>query len=75
MNKTAKAVTQKKIPLTPRETDILIAIGNGQRTKDVAVALGLTEQTVSTYIRNLYAKLRIHSRAEAALEAFRRGLI
>jgi len=61
--------------LTPRETDILEGIGKGLRTREVAQGLGLSEQTVSTYVRNLYAKLNIHTRSQATLEAVRRGLL
>jgi len=61
--------------LTPRETDILEGIGKGLRTREVAQGLGLSEQTVATYVRNLYAKLNIHTRSQATLEAVRRGLL
>jgi len=63
------------VPLTARETDILEAIGKGLRANEVALRLGLTEQTVATYIRNLYSKLNIRSRSQATLEAVRRGLL
>lgn len=61
--------------LTTREEEVLRCIGQGMRTREVATALGLAEYTVTTYIRTLYEKLNIHSRAEAALEAARRGLL
>lgn len=69
------SVSPSPVTLTPREVDVLQAIGKGLRTREVAARLGLTEQTVATYIRDLYCKLNIRSRAQAALEAARRGLI
>lgn len=60
--------------LTPRETDVLACIGRGLRVAETAQALGLTHHTVASYVKTLYAKLSIRSRAEAALEAARRGL-
>lgn len=60
--------------LTPRETEVLRLIGRGLRTGEVAQLLGLSEHTVARYVKTVYRKLDIGSRAEAALEANRRGL-
>jgi DNA-binding NarL/FixJ family response regulator len=61
--------------LTAREAEVLGLLGRGSRVPEVAFRLGLTDQTVATYVKTIYRKLRISSRAEAALEAARRGLI
>jgi DNA-binding NarL/FixJ family response regulator len=61
--------------LTPREMEVLALLGVGSRVPEVAYRLGLTEHTVATYVKTIYRKLKISSRAEAALEASRRGLI
>ena len=61
--------------LSPRETEVLSYIGRGLRVGEAARALGLAEHTVAGYVKTLYRKLNISSRAEAALEAARRGLI
>lgn len=61
--------------LTPRETEVLSCIGRGLRVGETAGLLGLAEQTVAGYVKTLYRKLNISSRAEAALEAARRGLV
>ena len=60
--------------LTPRETEVLAHMGRGLRVSEVAARLGLAESTIASYIKNLYVKLNISSRAQAALEATRRGL-
>jgi DNA-binding NarL/FixJ family response regulator len=61
--------------LTPRETDVLRLIGRGLRNNEAAAALGISKMTVTDYIKTIYRKLDVSSRAEAALEASRRGLV
>ncbi len=61
-------------PLTPRETDVLSCIGRGMRISQAAKTLHISEHTASGYVKDIYRKLNISSRAEAALEADRRGL-
>lgn len=61
--------------LTRRETDVLQLIGRGLRVGEAADVLGLTEHTVAGYVKTIYRKLHVSSRAEAALEAARRGLV
>lgn len=62
-------------PLTPRETEVLSLIGRGLQRGEVAHLLGLSENTIAKFIKDIYRKLHISSRAEAALEADRRGLL
>jgi DNA-binding NarL/FixJ family response regulator len=61
--------------LTPRESDVLQLIGRGLKVSEAAGVLGLSVTTVSGYLKAIYRKLDIGSRAEAALEAVRRGLV
>lgn len=63
------------VKLTDREADVLRLIAKGYRAPEVAPLLGLTSSTVSSYVRDIYRKLGISSRAEAAMEAARRGLV
>ena len=62
-------------PLTLREIDVLRLIAKGYKAPEAATILSLTSSTVSSYIREIYRKLGISSRAEAAMEANRRGLV
>lgn len=64
-----------KSNLTPREEEVLKLIAKGLNRKDVADLLGLSKFTVSDYIKVIYRKLDVSSRAEATLEAERLGLI
>ena len=61
--------------LTRRESAILELISHGGSYAKVAQLLGLSLGTVQTHIKHIYAKLCVHSRAEAVIEARRRGLI
>lgn len=60
--------------LTPREREVLGLIGRGLRNAEVASDLSLAENTVAGYIKAIYRKLGISSRAEAAWHARRMGL-
>ncbi len=60
--------------LTNRERDVLALVGRGLRNGEVAAELGLSENTVAGYIKTIYRKLGISSRAEASWHATRMGL-
>ncbi len=61
--------------LTPREVEVLTLISAGMTTTETARKLGLTPHTVTSYIKILYQKLNVQSRAEATLAAVERGLV
>lgn len=61
--------------LTPRQVEVLGLVARGLRVAEVARVLGLSDQTVAGYVKDIYRKLDISSRAEAALEAAKRGLV
>lgn len=60
--------------LTTREQEVLTLIGRGMRNAEVATELKLSENTVSGYIKVIYRKLGISSRAEASWHAAQLGL-
>ena len=62
-------------PLTARETDVLRAIAKGYTVQQAAGLLSLSPHTVAGYLKEIYRKLAVGSRAEATIEAARRGLI
>lgn len=64
-----------KEKLTPRELQVLSLIGKGYTVPYVAKALEITANTAAGYVKNIYRKLDISSRAEAAAEAANLGLI
>ena len=61
--------------LSARESEVLGLIAKGYKNAEVAERLGLTPSTIGTYVRDIYQKLGISSRAQAALAADRLGLI
>lgn len=68
-------VTALLTPISAREEEVLTYIAKGLNRTEVAQMMGLSAHTVTTHVRSIYAKLNISSRAEAAVEAMRRGLI
>ena len=70
-----QAPSSEPLQLTPRETDVLRLTAKGLTVNEVAASLALSRHTVSGYLKEIYRKLSVSSRAEAALEAARRGLV
>lgn len=68
-------VTSLASPLTAREEEVLTYIAKGLNRAEVAQVLSLSTHTITTHVRSIYSKLDISSRAEATVEAIRRGLI
>lgn len=66
--------TASEETLTLREREVLGMIGRGLRNAEVAQALQLSENTIAGYIKEIYRKLGISSRAEASWHAARLGL-
>ena len=67
-------VSDEEVALTEREAEVLGLIGRGLRNAEVARELKIAESTVAGYIKSVYRKLGISSRAEAAWHANRLGL-
>jgi len=62
-------------PLTPREMEILDYIAQGFMNKQIAVKLGISEQTIKNHVTSILRKLNANARTEAVVLAIRRGLI
>jgi DNA-binding NarL/FixJ family response regulator len=60
--------------LTPREREVLGLIASGLSNAVIASRLGLAPNTVGNHISNIFAKLRVASRAEAIVRARSAGL-
>jgi DNA-binding NarL/FixJ family response regulator len=63
------------VHLTERETEVLQRVAKGYTLLEIAQQFGLSRHTVDHYIKQVYRKLNVSSRAEATLEAARRGLV
>jgi DNA-binding CsgD family transcriptional regulator/glucose-6-phosphate-specific signal transduction histidine kinase len=62
------------VSLTPRETEVLALVGDGLTSQEIAERLGLSRRTVEFHLDNLYSKLGVTSRTEAAIYAIRHGI-
>jgi DNA-binding NarL/FixJ family response regulator len=62
-------------PLSKRELEVLELLVHGHTYADVAQALGIAEGTVQTYVKRIYEKMDVSTKAEAALLAVARGLV
>jgi DNA-binding NarL/FixJ family response regulator len=76
---TAKAkptvnTTLINVSLTDRESEVLLRVAKGYTLPEIGVQLGLSRHTIADYVKQIYRKLNVSSRAEAALEAQRLGL-
>jgi DNA-binding NarL/FixJ family response regulator len=60
--------------LTKRETSVLRLVAEGLANKEIARRLSISEKTVKAHLNNVFAKLDVHSRTQAALEAIRSGI-
>ena len=60
--------------LTKRETSVLKLVAEGLANKEIARRLSISEKTVKAHLNNVFAKLDVHSRTQAALEAIRSGI-
>ena len=63
------------LQLSPRESEVLELIARGYAYAEIARLQGVTMHTIQSHIKNLYAKLAVHSRSEAVFEASRLGLL
>ena len=61
--------------LSSRETTVVSMLARGFNRGDIANALDISTSTVATYTRNIYRKLGVSNRAEAAFRAARLGLV
>jgi DNA-binding NarL/FixJ family response regulator len=69
------AQRHERTALSPRERDILALVAEGLSYRYVGERLGLAQQTVKSYMRDIIARLGVHSRHEAVVEARRQGIL
>lgn len=65
--------TERALPLTPREHDVLERLATGARTREIAHQLEISEPTVKRHLTNMYRKLGVTNRVEAVAWHFGRG--
>lgn len=72
----ARDVDKEKIDsLTKRELEVLIQIANGMFNKEIATTLNISERTVKNHISNIFKKIEVADRTQAAVFAIRNDII
>ena len=61
--------------LTEREHEVLQSIARGERNKEIAYNLGITERTVKAHLQSIYQKFNVDSRAAAVAVGAQKGLL
>lgn len=72
----ARDVDKEKIDsLTGRELEVLIQVANGMFNKEIATTLNISERTVKNHISNIFKKIEVSDRTQAAVFAIKNDLI
>ncbi|MFB9278907.1 response regulator [Cohnella cellulosilytica] len=61
--------------LTPREREILQEVARGQKNREIALSLGLSEHTVKNHLKNILQKLHLDNRVQLTRYAYERGIV
>jgi DNA-binding NarL/FixJ family response regulator len=61
--------------LSDREREVLVGMASGKANKEIARDLGLSPETIKTYVNRILQKLGVRTRTEAALQALSRGML
>ena len=65
----------KPLDLTPRELDVIRLVAEGLSNKEIGQSLAISPRTVNFHLDNLFAKLGVRSRTEAAILALQQGWV
>jgi two-component system, NarL family, response regulator YdfI len=68
-------VASTPLELTERELEVLRGVAQGERSKEIAFRLGITERTVKAHLASIYNRLGVDSRAAAIAVAAQKGLL
>ena len=61
--------------LTKRELEVLVKVANGMFNKEIALSLNISERTVKNHISNIFKKIQVSDRTQAAVFAIRNDII
>ena len=65
-----KPVNKSEWGLTKRETQIVFLISHGKSNKQIARDLGISENTIKTFLKRIFNKIGVHSRSELISELY-----
>lgn len=69
------APAKQRVALSDKEQEVLQYITKGFTTREIAALMSVSNHTVITFVRRIYAKLEVHSKTEAVYEARNQGLL
>ncbi|MDC4227430.1 MAG: response regulator transcription factor [Candidatus Manganitrophus sp.] len=61
--------------LSVREVDVLRRVAKGKTNKEIASELHLSEKTIKNHVRNIFHKMGVYDRTEAAMKGVQEGII
>jgi DNA-binding NarL/FixJ family response regulator len=70
-----KRLGQTQKTMTPRQTEVLTLLAQGQSNKEIARNLGMPESTVKVHVKAILQKLGVKNRTQAAIAGIRQGHI
>ncbi len=70
-----KEAQQQMGALSEREREVIVLAGKGLTDGEIGAALNLTRNTINTYTKQAFRKLKVNTRAEAAVIAAKAGLV
>lgn len=71
----AKTASEEELSLTEREIDVLHLIARGYSNSEISKELCISMNTVKTHIRNIFHKLEVEDRTQAAMKAVKKEII
>jgi two-component system NarL family response regulator len=69
------ALRQRRADLSEREMEVLQLLTRGRSNKEISSSLFISEDTVKSHLKTLFAKLQVQDRTEAAISAIRHGIV
>jgi two-component system NarL family response regulator len=69
------ALRRRRPDLSQRELEVLQQLAKGRTNKEIAAKLFISEETVKSHIKSLFAKLNVKDRTDAVITAFRHGIV
>lgn len=69
------AVRAQRQSLSRREQEVLELLVRGRSNKEIGVQLSISEETVKSHLKTLFAKLKVRDRTDAAITAVRHGIV
>ncbi len=69
------AARAQRQALSPREQEVLQLLVRGRSNKEIGAQLFISEETVKSHLKTLFAKLKVRDRTDAAISAVRHGIV